>query len=159
MNRIRLEVLDVREPCTEDWRKMTGDDRVRFCGTCRLDVYDLSALTTADAEELVNKNDGSLCVRFYRRADGTVTTLDCAPRRFEKLRRGARVGLGFGALLVAGALSIVGALGVVAASDASEAVHEWADKVVEPHPVIMGAMPLPEPPPSIDEQQPVELPQ
>jgi hypothetical protein len=56
---------------------MLGGDRVRFCGQCSLNVYNLSALTRLDAESLVARTEGRLCVRFYRRSDGSIITKDC----------------------------------------------------------------------------------
>jgi hypothetical protein len=56
---------------------MAGNDRRRFCGQCQLNVYNLSGMTKREAEELLNQTEGRLCVRFYRRADGTILTQDC----------------------------------------------------------------------------------
>lgn len=67
----------VARPCDANWGEMTGDARVRFCGLCKLNVYNLSEMTTAEAEELVIEKEGNLCVRFYRRKDGTLLTKDC----------------------------------------------------------------------------------
>jgi hypothetical protein len=39
--------------------------------------YNLSGLSGAEAEALIRDNEGQLCVRSYRRADGTVLTGDC----------------------------------------------------------------------------------
>ena len=50
---------------------------MRFCKHCSLHVYNLSAMTREQAEDLLGSSSGRLCVRFYRRADGTVTTRDC----------------------------------------------------------------------------------
>src|SRR5205085_1473163 len=56
---------------------MHGDDRTRFCDQCNLNVYNLSALTRREAERLIMSIEGRLCVRFYRRADGTILTQNC----------------------------------------------------------------------------------
>jgi hypothetical protein len=56
---------------------MAGDDRVRFCGECRKNVYDLRGMRREEAEGLLRERGGDLCVRLYRRADGTVLTEDC----------------------------------------------------------------------------------
>jgi hypothetical protein len=56
---------------------MEGDERVRYCGTCKLNVYNLSELSAREAEQLILKKEGNLCVRFFRRKDGTVITQDC----------------------------------------------------------------------------------
>jgi hypothetical protein len=79
--RARLPVLDnlrVAAPCRADWSKMSGDDRVRACGDCQKNVYNLSELTRDEAEALILAHEGKLCVRYYQRADGTILTKDCA---------------------------------------------------------------------------------
>ena len=72
-----LEKLRVASPCPARWEEMAGDDRVRFCGTCRKNVYNLSALQRSEAEALVARHEGKMCATFFRRADGTVLTADC----------------------------------------------------------------------------------
>jgi hypothetical protein len=56
---------------------MTGDDRVRRCGQCRKNVYNLTALTAAEAAAVVFKHNGKLCLRYYQRHDGTILLADC----------------------------------------------------------------------------------
>jgi len=72
-----LDKIKVAAPCSAEWRFMYGDDRVRFCGQCSQNVYNLSEMTREEAEDLIRKTDGQLCVRFYRRKDGTVLTNNC----------------------------------------------------------------------------------
>jgi hypothetical protein len=79
-----LQRLHVASPCKERWDDMTGDERVRFCGRCAKNVYDLSALTASQAEELLRERGESLCVRFFRRSDGTILTSDCPTGRQRK---------------------------------------------------------------------------
>ncbi len=74
---IPLHTLKVASPCHADWDAMEGDDQARFCGTCRKNVYNLSAMTEGEAQALVSRLEGRLCVRFYTRADGTLLTQDC----------------------------------------------------------------------------------
>lgn len=64
-------------PCGESWDAMEGDGRVRFCGRCRLNVYNFSEMTEAELRRLVERREGRLCGRFFRRRDGTVLTRDC----------------------------------------------------------------------------------
>jgi len=66
---------------------MKGDDRVRFCALCSKHVYSISSLTTAEASELIQQAEGHLCVRLYRRKDGTVLTGDCPVGLRYALRR------------------------------------------------------------------------
>jgi hypothetical protein len=100
-----VDRITVRTPCTESWDAMRGDDRKRFCGKCRLHVYDISAMSRGEAETLLaariapgrgatngatNGGSDRLCVRFARRPDGTVVTDDCGPVR-RAIRRRAMV--------------------------------------------------------------------
>ncbi len=50
---------------------------MRHCTHCRLNVYNLSGMTGDEAERLVRTTEGRLCVRLYRRDDGTTITRDC----------------------------------------------------------------------------------
>jgi hypothetical protein len=72
-----LDNLRVASPCPADWNAMQGDDRKRFCGECKLNVYNLSGMTRYDAEHLLRMSEGRLCVRYFNRSDGTVLTKDC----------------------------------------------------------------------------------
>ena len=72
-----LDNIRISSPCPANWDEMFGNDRKRFCGDCKLNVYNLSDMTRHEAENLLLNSEGRLCVRFYRRADGTVLTQDC----------------------------------------------------------------------------------
>ena len=82
----RLDRIRIASPCPITWEQMVGDDSVRFCNHCRLNVYNLSELSKADAEALLASTEGRLCARLYRRSDGTVLTKDC-PVGLQALRR------------------------------------------------------------------------
>jgi hypothetical protein len=71
-----LDQIKIASPCSADWEQMKGTDRVRFCGECKKNVFNLSAMTRRDAEALLKQTKGKLCARWYRRADGTVLTED-----------------------------------------------------------------------------------
>src|SRR5262245_46711865 len=73
----RLANLRIASPCKERWNDMIGDDRVRVCNGCERPVFDLSEMTRAEAEAVLATRGVTPCVRFYRRADGTVMTADC----------------------------------------------------------------------------------
>ena len=83
LGRLGLPVLPniyVASPCPADWSKMTpaGDaERVRMCKQCNKHVFNLSQMSRADAEELIIEKNGSLCVRYYQRKDGTILLKDC----------------------------------------------------------------------------------
>ena len=72
-----LNNVRVAAPCKADWEQMIGNERARFCGQCNLNVYNLSSMTRSEAEHLIANNEGRLCVRFYRRADGSILTKNC----------------------------------------------------------------------------------
>lgn len=81
-----LDAIDIATPCDASWEGMYGDDRTRFCAVCRLNVYNLSGMSRDEAQELILEQEGRRCVRFLRRADGTVLTHDC-PVGLAKVRR------------------------------------------------------------------------
>lgn len=80
-----LNRVKVAAPCPADWASMYGDDTVRFCGQCKLNVYNISQMSSKEAAELIRTNEGRLCVRLYRRKDGTVITDNC-PVGLRKLK-------------------------------------------------------------------------
>jgi len=139
--RARLPVLDnirVAAPCSADWARMEGDDRVRACGDCNTNVYNLSGMTREEAEALILEKEGRLCVRYYRRADGTILFGDCTIG--VKRRRRRRVVAGAAALLAA-----TGAVAYGAARDGGSYVMGGVGSLrrVEPHEMVQGQMVLP----------------
>lgn len=78
--------IRIATPCPISWEQMAGDERVRFCSVCNLNVYNFSSLTKREAEALITTTEGRLCARLYRRRDGTVITKDC-PAGLRALRR------------------------------------------------------------------------
>ena len=91
MRRFTNNLNDVRvaSPCPAEWDGMIGTDRVRFCGQCQLSVYNLSSMSRREAESLIARTEGRLCVRFYRRKDGSIITQDC-PVGLRALKRRAQ---------------------------------------------------------------------
>ncbi len=85
-----LESLRIASPCLARWDEMVGDERARFCALCQKNVYNLSAMTRREAEDLVASREGGLCARLYRRADGTVLTADCPVGRRRRAARWLR---------------------------------------------------------------------
>ncbi len=130
--RRQLPVLDnirVASPCNASWAGMTGDDRVRHCGSCKKNVFNLSELTREQAEALIIEKNGKLCVRYFRRADGTILTGDdCA---VGTRRKRARIAL------IAGATAA--ALGATAVAyqvthPGPDGVEQWEQgEIAAPH--------------------------
>ena len=148
-----LDILTVASPCEEDWEGMSERGLgTRHCGMCMQNVYDLSAMTRAEAETLAFESTGKVCIRFYRRADGTVVTSDCAPIRHRALRRMAGAPLRAGGRLVGACLALLAVLGVSRAAGFD--VMDWVrstsiGKACLPHDTMgeamMGDMAMPEP--------------
>jgi hypothetical protein len=87
---------------------MYGNERVRFCNQCQLNVYNLSEMTKAEAERLVGNAEGRLCVRYYRRRDGSILTQNCPVGLRALKRRMSRVASAIGSTV----LSFIAGLGV-----------------------------------------------
>jgi hypothetical protein len=97
-----LANVRVASPCSARWADMTGNDRARFCAQCQKHVYNLSEMTAESAANLIREKESSLCVRFYKRADGTVLTADCPVGAAAFARRVKRlVAAGIGLLVPA----------------------------------------------------------
>lgn len=72
-----LDHIKIASPCSADWDSMIGNNRQRYCGECKLNVYNLSGMTRDEAENLILQSEGRVCVRYFRRGDGTILTVDC----------------------------------------------------------------------------------
>jgi ankyrin repeat protein len=105
-----LDHVRVPQPCPADWAEMRGNECVRFCQHCNLNVHNLSALTRPEAEKLVRRARGRICIRYYRRPDGALLTAAPLVQIQTRVRRASR--------LVAGAFSA--ALSLSAAAFAQE---------------------------------------
>ncbi|MDC3953260.1 hypothetical protein [Polyangium jinanense] len=102
-----LSQVQVAAPCPADWNKMVGDEHARFCPSCEKNVYNLSAMTGQEAEQLIREKEGNLCVRYFQRKDGTVMTSDCPVGvRKRRVRRSVAAGVVV-AVAGAGAVSAV----------------------------------------------------
>lgn len=103
-----LDDLEVAAPCKAKWDDMAGDHRVRFCGQCAKNVFNVSAMPRREAEAMLAGGTENLCVRFYRRPDGTVLSGDCSVGVRRRKRRRGVVGAIAGLLASASALAFVG---------------------------------------------------
>jgi hypothetical protein len=98
-----------------DWDRMRGDERVRFCDQCSLNVYNLSGMTRREAEAILTNSEGRLCVRFYRRADGTILTNNCPVGLRALKRRVSRVA----SATLSAVVSFFAGLGIVSGLDSN----------------------------------------
>ncbi|MCC7307802.1 MAG: carboxypeptidase regulatory-like domain-containing protein [Acidobacteria bacterium] len=67
----------VASPCSVGWDSMSGDERSRICEVCEMKVHNIAGLDAAEVENLIADRGGRLCIRLFRRTDGTVMTKDC----------------------------------------------------------------------------------
>jgi ankyrin repeat protein len=81
-----LDRVSIEKPCTADWDKMFGNDAVRFCEHCAKRVHNLSAMTRRDAERLVKKSNGNLCIRYHTNKNKKILVRD-APVQITRLGR------------------------------------------------------------------------
>ena len=89
LNRIKID-----SPCQADWNSMIGNDQVRFCEHCSLQVSDLSTMTRPEARRLVARSQGRLCVRYIQRPDGG-PSLSAFPQKLYRIsRRVSRIAAG-----------------------------------------------------------------
>ena len=111
-----LDHVKIAAPCAADWDQMFSfeGERVRFCSQCNLNVYNLSSMTRSEAEALLHRTEGRLCVRFYRRSDGTVLTQNCPVGLRALKRRVAWVAQ----LLLGMLVSLLANIGLIKLADA-----------------------------------------
>ena len=100
LDRVRMASI-----CDVGWNNMSGDDRVRFCNKCQQNVYNLTTMTPAQAEQFLVEREGKACVRAYRRFDGSILTNDC-PWGVRHARRAAARVIGLAGLTLLAILQI-----------------------------------------------------
>lgn len=61
-----VQMVRVEEACPLASAAWERDERSRFCEVCRLDVHNLSAMTSAEAAGLMRGAEGRVCVRYAR---------------------------------------------------------------------------------------------
>lgn len=113
----QLEQIRIASPCGVRWEEMTGDDVRRHCAHCDMQVTNLSAMSRAEAEAFLESasergSSGRVCVRLYRRADGTVLTRDCPVGVHAARVRLAKAGARVAALLGLMGASAIAAMGM-----------------------------------------------
>ncbi|MGC2236638.1 MAG: hypothetical protein WA584_10785 [Pyrinomonadaceae bacterium] len=141
-----LDNVSVASPCAQDWNAMVGSERKRYCGDCKLNVYNLSGMTRAEAENLIMNAEGRLCVRFYKRPDGTILTKDCPVGWQAIKRRVSRTAAAFASLF----FGLLGGLGFATAYTQSKEIKVGRFLPVftsTPDRVVMGNMAIPTPTP------------
>ncbi|MBX9724250.1 MAG: hypothetical protein K2X81_22770 [Candidatus Obscuribacterales bacterium] len=95
-----LDNVIVAAPCPITWESMVGDDRVRHCSGCDRNVYNLSDMSTAEAEKFITENGDTQCARLFRRADGKIMTDNC-PRGLRAIRNKCKTAVKVAASIIA----------------------------------------------------------
>ena len=151
--KIPLDLISVASPCTAPWEAMSGDDTTRFCGQCAQYVYNLSEMTQMEAEALVMEHEGKMCVRFYKRSDGTMMTKDC-PVGWRAVKRRMAI-IGGAAAAVFAAMFGMLTFGAFAASvrgngrggvEVVNPITRLREILFPPAVCVMGEMPIAQPP-------------
>jgi hypothetical protein len=141
-----LNNIKIASPCSQDWDAMIGNDRQRYCGECKLNVYNLSGMTRNEAENLIMNAEGRLCVRYYKRADGSVLTKDC-PVGWQAVKRRVSAMAAAAFSLLAGLVGGLGfTLGFTQPNMAKKIKFLPVLTTPTPEP-LMGAIPMPSPTP------------
>jgi hypothetical protein len=86
-----LNNIRVASPCSADWEQMSGDNRIRHCHACNLNVYNFSEFSEAEIRELLANREERLCGRLFQRHDGTVITQNCPVGLKRVVRRVSRI--------------------------------------------------------------------
>ena len=89
-----LKNLTIPSPCNVDWNSMKGNDQVRFCEHCELSVHNLSAMTRHQAERLVARSNGRLCVQYVADANGKPLLAQAGMKLHRISRRASRIAAG-----------------------------------------------------------------
>jgi hypothetical protein len=163
-----VDQIEIGSPCTVSWDEMRaagGDGRVRFCGQCRQNVYNVEAMSRVEARRLIGAREGRVCVRILRRPDGTVVTADCWARLRAARRRGFLPFLGMMVLLGLTELIAIGTglvrLKALVGGGAPRPPIAATDVPLfqRPRPRMMGALPAQRflPPPSVQSHPPHKM--
>ena len=135
-----IDQIEISSPCTVSWegmRQLPGEGRVRFCGQCRQNVYNVEAMSRGEARRMIAAGEGSVCVRILRRPDGTVVTADC----WARLRAARRRGL----LPFIGMMLLVGLTEMIAIGVGHSRLHaltgrRTSPRILEPAPRMLGGL-------------------
>lgn len=99
-----MKRTSLASPCSARWDEMTGDEKARHCSQCKLDVLNAESMTDEEVTQAIMSLVAGkrVCMRIFRRADGTILTKDC-PIGARKIKERLRTAAGW----LAGGLSIL----------------------------------------------------
>ncbi len=94
----RLKNLQLVHPCPINLAGLDPAEKENFCKSCNKEVYNLSVLSSDEAETLLEEKGREACVMFVRKNDGRIVTDNC-PTFLRPLRRSARVAISLVSLI------------------------------------------------------------
>lgn len=118
-----LSNVRIAAPCAVPWETMEGDERIRFCNQCQLNVFNISAMSEKEAVSTIRTaSGGRLCLRFYRRQDGTILTENC-PVGLRRIRNMIRI-------CAAASIAFLVSFGLISEADAQGLVGAPVDPLI-----------------------------
>lgn len=105
---MRRDKLPILNPCDMPWSEMDGGQRRRHCEACDEKVHNLSAMTEAEARELVERRgDDGICIQYqYDSEDGTVLFRDSDSSAGQGSQRGQLASQRWGVRRLLGAAAV-----------------------------------------------------
>ena len=137
-----LNEIKIASPCSANWDEMIGSDRKRYCAECKLNVYNLSDMALQEAENFLINSEGRVCVKFYRRKDGTVLTNDCPVGWQAVKRKVSRLSKAVFASFIGifGGIFTFNQIQLEPLNIQNEVTVEFEDKLLEPNIVVEGGI-------------------
>lgn len=103
-----VEQFRIANSCEQNWNKLSGTDRIRFCEECKLQVYNFTDMDDEEAGSAVFQREAINGATLYRRRDGTFLTQDCPVGA--KRKRIMVIAAAIGALLLVGSFVVVSSM-------------------------------------------------
>ena len=80
-------IIQIPEPCSQNWRQMLPGQTGRFCGHCSHQVTDFSKMTDAEIIAVIEKSAGKVCGRVNNTDLDRVITKSPNPGKSNRLRQ------------------------------------------------------------------------
>lgn len=114
-----MQTAEIAAPCTASWDEMTGDEKTRLCAQCNLNVHNALAMTDEEVLRAIMQVAAGrqVCMRIYKRGDGTFLTKDCPVGLRKRLALSARKAAAWLAGGVSMLVSVGGSVSPAAAED------------------------------------------
>jgi len=93
-------VPKITHPCSQDWSKMAGDEKKRFCEQCQLHVHNLAAMSAEEREGLLAKRGERRCVTYVTN-ERSIQVQTGTWLMLQRLLRSWRSGLAFASVVLA----------------------------------------------------------